>query len=156
MQAEEAIRMIGTNGIPLLLKWIGSKDSVLRRKAVALSRKQTLVRIPFYTDDEKRIIARVGFGALGSTAAPAVPALIALLKNDRDSDIQGEVVMALGKIGPSAQDAVPDIIKCMNGTNHFAALFAPYALAIREPFPRPESKRAAGGTFQRGHLHAGE
>jgi HEAT repeat protein len=129
VQAEEAIRVIGTNGLPILLKWIGSKDSVLRAKAIALSRKQTLVRIPCYTDEERRIIARVGFGVLGSTAAPAVPALIDLLNNDGDSDVQGEVVMALGRIGPAAQDAVPAIIKCLNGTNRFAALFAPNVLA---------------------------
>lgn len=129
-QAEEAITMIGTNGLPLLLKWMSCRDSVLKRKLIALFRKQSLIKVFSYTDEERHIIARAGFGALGSKAAPAVPTLIALLNTNDDWDVQAEVVMAIGRIGPAAQDAVPAIIKCLQGPNHYAALFAPATLAM--------------------------
>ena len=129
-QAEVAIRAIGTNGIPVLVKWMGCKDSKLKAKLISMVRKQSLVKIRCYTDKECHLIARVSFGVLGSNAAPAVPALINLLQNNNDVDIQGETVMAFGRIGPAAIDAMPAIIACLHGTNHFAALFAPNTLAL--------------------------
>lgn len=121
--------MIGTNGLPLLLKWMSCKDSVLKGKLMALSRKQSMIKVLGYTDEECHLIDRMGFEVLGTNAAPAVPALTDLLNKNEDLDVQGEAVMALGRIGPAAQDAVPDIIKCLQGTNQYAALFAPTTLA---------------------------
>jgi HEAT repeat protein len=53
-------------------------------------------------------------GGLGPAAAPAVPALIALLRAD-DPELRQEAVRALGRIGPGAAPAVPALIELLEG-----------------------------------------
>ena len=48
-------------------------------------------------------------GALASDAAPAVPALRAGLK-EKSSEYCFDAIQALGRIGPAAKDAVPDLL----------------------------------------------
>ena len=129
LKAERAVRIIGTNALSVYIEWLGKTNSVLKARAIALIRKQSVFHFNIYDDDEHRLMARFGLGILGSETAPAVPALIDLLKNTDDSEAQGEVVMALGRIGPVADAAVPALIQCLNGTNRFAALFVPDTLA---------------------------
>jgi HEAT repeat protein len=123
-EAVEAIRSIGTNGIPAYLKWVGSKDSPLKERIINLSRKQKIRDLGWLTAGELRILGRFGFVILGSNAVSAVPPLITLLASGEDQDIRAEAALALGGIGPAAQDAVPALIQCLSGTNGFAAYMA--------------------------------
>src|SRR5436190_23064572 len=43
IEAEHAIRSIGTNGLPILLKWTAAKDSPLKKKLMACAKKQSLI-----------------------------------------------------------------------------------------------------------------
>jgi hypothetical protein len=75
-EAVEAIRQIGTNGIPTLLRLAAAHDSALKLDLVRLAAKQHLIRIPFTSAWEKNRLATLGFSALGAAASNAMPALI--------------------------------------------------------------------------------
>src|SRR5262245_51011615 len=56
--AEQAIRVIGTNAIPVLLKLASSEDSVLKSDMIDLLK---YFRLPVRPDDENRSLAVFGF-----------------------------------------------------------------------------------------------
>jgi len=43
---------------------------------------------------------------LGATASPAVPALMAAYKDEKDPEVRADILFALGSIGPQAKEAV--------------------------------------------------
>ncbi len=53
---------------------------------------------------------------IGPAAAPAIPALIAALK-DEDWDVRSSAARALGNIGPAAASAVPSLIAALKDEN---------------------------------------
>ena len=55
---------------------------------------------------------RVRLGRMGPDAAPATPALAALLA-DKNERVAHEAAIALAKIGPGAKDAVPSLVKVL-------------------------------------------
>jgi len=113
IEADHAIRSIGTNALPLLLKWTAAKDSLFQRKLVAWARKQSLIKVRFHSDEEYHAQADAGFASLGALAKPAVPALIKLL-NHSDTMVRVTAEYDLMWIGPEAQDAVPALVRCLN------------------------------------------
>src|SRR5262245_18963666 len=50
---ESAVRAIGTNGIPTMLKLLRARDSKARSLVLDLADKQSLVRLPLKRDYEK-------------------------------------------------------------------------------------------------------
>jgi hypothetical protein len=79
-QAVRAIRSIGTNGIPTLLRMAQAHDSSLRLKLDALAQKQHLVPIRFSREPQLKTLATDGLCLLGPTASNAVPSLAAVLE----------------------------------------------------------------------------
>jgi len=116
IEAEHAIRSIGTNALPFLLKWTAARDSLLKKNLMAWAKKQSLVKVRFHSDEEYHAKADGGFAALGDVAKPAVPALIELL-NQRDTMVRVAAEYDLMWIGPEAQDAVPALVGCLNDSN---------------------------------------
>jgi len=114
--AVTAIRAIGTNGLPALLNLARAKDSPLKKRMIALMRKQSLVSTHFRTEEDCHSMACCGFYVLGSIGEDAVPALIDLLKST-NSDLRGTASDCLGNIGPAAKAAVPVLIQFINDTN---------------------------------------
>jgi hypothetical protein len=115
IQAENAIRQIGTNATPFLLKMMAATESPVRVKILTNLPKSWLTR--FHLSDanayrhqlaEKRRRGAWGFVALGLDAKPAVPELIALL-HAKDSDVRYVSVFAVRCLGPVARDALPDV-----------------------------------------------
>lgn len=102
-----AIRQIGTNAVPYLLKMLLIKDSWIKSSAIRLLTKQSFIRTRPRTDIEYHNMALAGFQALGPIAKPAVPALIDLLN---DSYFRYGAALCLGTIGPAASVAVPMLI----------------------------------------------
>jgi hypothetical protein len=69
-EAEVAIRHIGTNALPYLLKMVAVKDSALKEKLYTLLSKQSVVPIHLRCARDYHWMAEAGFGALGSEATP--------------------------------------------------------------------------------------
>lgn len=111
-QAETAIRRINTNALPILMKMIRARDPALRRKALALLHKQSLIYIPVRTDSERRAEACLGFRALGPAAKPAEPALVELALYYPDPAIRASAACALGWIVPQLDTpTLPSLIR---------------------------------------------
>lgn len=108
-QADEAVRQIGTNAIPTLLRLLRARDSALELKLVNLVRWQHVLEIKFTPADEWNLAAVMGFAALGTNAQSAVPALIEMATPSDASRICA--IRALGYIGPSAKQAVPTLLR---------------------------------------------
>jgi HEAT repeat protein len=106
-EAVAAIRKIGTNGIPTLLRMIQAPDSNFRTKLKALMGKQTLIKPNFQDAADIRDTAFWGFEVLRDDAKGAVPELLTLAKKPSGTDGRGHAIGALGHIGPSAKAAVP-------------------------------------------------
>jgi hypothetical protein len=83
-QAADAVRHIGTNALPFLLRWISDEPAPWRRKARSALEKlpHPFHRLGLLTDarmgpksDLRHRLALYGFIVLGPDAAPAIPAL---------------------------------------------------------------------------------
>ena len=77
-------------------------------------------------------------GKIGPEAAPAVPALVALLK-DQDPKVRTEALFALGAIGPKASAAIGPATAALADTDRDVMLTAVYFLQELGP----EAKAAA-------------
>lgn len=109
-QTEAALRKIGTNGIPTLLRMIQTPDSKFRTVLKALMREQSFFESN--SEDARDIRYRASFGFLlfSEDAKGAVPELATLVKRGSGTDGREEAIVALGHIGPSAQAAVPALL----------------------------------------------
>jgi HEAT repeat protein len=112
-QAQAAIKSIGADALPMLLRMAGAKDSVLKKRLIALASKQSIIRFHLQPADDYHATATRGFSALGPDAKPAVPALIGLLR-DKDPQVRASAAQCLSLIGPEAANAVPDLIRTLN------------------------------------------
>src|SRR5262249_42387677 len=103
-QATNAVHHIGTNALPLLIKWMSYKMSSWRRTFSSYATwigGEPLMRIAAGSAAAQADIARTGFEILGPEGAPAVPALTNLLADwDWKSRATFErAVLALNYIG---------------------------------------------------------
>jgi hypothetical protein len=132
--AQEAIRQIGTNGLPTLLDLVsvgeGNRRSVARRIKSKDIQKCLRESKPEFRE-AVRGMAVEGFGLLGTNAEPAIPQLTKLLHNESEclpdvantlaqmgvkgfavltnlanSDLDGILVLAIGQKGGSDVQAV--------------------------------------------------
>ena len=121
-EAADAIRHIGTNGIPWLLAWLSYETPQWRRKLESTAADlashigDAPLRITYaLTQDEKKRLradqAAYAFSALGPTAKPAAPALVRItrlgsVENGLGPDDRAR--LALGYIGLPAIPAIAD------------------------------------------------
>lgn len=74
---------------------------------------QAYAIVPFRIEELKNPVESVrwsaaGFlGAYGDQSKPAVPALLEILKAEKNNRVRGKAAIALGQIGPAAKEAVP-------------------------------------------------
>jgi HEAT repeat protein len=109
-RASKAIREIGTNALPYLLRDLDPpEESKLRRWLAELLRKQTFVKMRLRTSDQKNRQAVWAFQTLGPSAKPAIQQLVPLLETN-----PGYVPGALAGIGP---DAVPHLCRALDSSN---------------------------------------
>jgi len=76
-----AVRQIGTNAIPILLRWISAEDGPFKQKIVTWISDHP--RFPFRLESsvDKNMLALSGFSILGkSQASAAIPALVEIVK----------------------------------------------------------------------------
>lgn len=118
-KAQEAIRQIGTNGLPTVLRMIKArKPSPVVLKLLELAGSRSLYRILYnrsasHSHDE----ADLAFQVLGTNAACAVPDLIRICTQPRYPASQEYAVRALGHIGPAAKAAIPMLLDDFAHTN---------------------------------------
>lgn len=124
-EAYTAIREIGTNGIPILLRLVDSKTLSIKWQL----EKQLGVHLHRGRNPEFRNqrLAWSGFAALGSTAEPAVPRLIELL-NNRKPSVRAAAAISLGYIGPVADDAVFPLLAQITNAEYRVRSSAVWAL----------------------------
>jgi hypothetical protein len=124
-QAEAAIRAIGTNGLPYLIDSLANEPPEWRVKIAHYvpgwlpgSRKFT----SFLRADGK-IIARVfstlsAFAVLGPDAAPAIPALEAMMNDTNRVGASLSAVYALSRIGPPGFPALTNALAIPQHPHH--------------------------------------
>src|SRR5262249_51334050 len=105
--ADVALRQIGTNSVPYLLRLIRERDSVIKTKFIELVQKQHVVRFNPTTAWELNQRAVSGFHILGTAASNAVPALVEALQARVSPDSESACARALAEIGPGAINAIP-------------------------------------------------
>jgi HEAT repeat protein len=116
-----AIRQIGTNGVPYLLKLLATEDSGAKRAILnhfPFSRT-VLERLGL----EKRFIrwasrsvvdpmkASLGFRVLGPSARNAIPELVRIMRTSRNHNGRRAAAYSLGFVGPTARQAIPPLLE---------------------------------------------
>jgi len=106
-EAPEAIRRIGTNAIPTILKWISYESSPLRtRIAMLLSRLHLQPRFTLYPE-QRADHAEIVFSILGPEARAAIPELTRLALTSSDDRRSHRCINSLSYLGP---DALPSLL----------------------------------------------
>src|ERR1051325_10748827 len=108
--ARHAIKAIGTNAIPTLLRMIQSKDSVVKCRLNALLDWQSIVHFRFPAASEQRAMGLAGFEILGDDAQAAAPAL-ALLSRNSDASVRYAALESLRRIRPDNELIVPVLLQ---------------------------------------------
>jgi hypothetical protein len=103
---EEALRAIGTNGIPKLLEMIGAVDP-----PQPVSKFTKRIGFQRLSSDYSNNEALTGFRILGTNAVAAVPGLIDVCIRSRSASSVRCAVGALEAIGPAARLAAPALVQ---------------------------------------------
>ena len=128
-EAARAIRTIGTNSFPWLLKMLRADEPLWKRAAIVLNSSQSLVRMPVTPANLIRARAIEGYSVLEGSAADAVPELIRLLDSTDSPQVRASAATALGRIGRGARSAIPALRKAAGDENAEVRKSALVALA---------------------------
>jgi HEAT repeat protein len=115
-EIDDAVRHMGTNAIPILLRRLRAKDSPLKRRLVALAQQQHILKVKFKSAYRLQQEGADGLDALGADAKYAVPELIKLFEQRTVSEPRDDVAHVLGHIGPAAKEAVPALVRSLGDT----------------------------------------
>jgi HEAT repeat protein len=121
MRAERALRALGTNALPILVKMASSRVSGFRGHPggpsfrgfvgwLAGAPEMAFLHLP--PQEGRHEMAAWGIRLLGREARPAAPALVRLL-SDRDREVQWAAADCLAAIGPEAAEAVPALVRML-------------------------------------------
>jgi hypothetical protein len=138
VSADEALRLMGTNAIPLLLDLVGTTAWNKGRVATKFDNAVAKLRLPplhGMKAEDFRSMGKYGLGVLGTNAEPAVPRLTKLLRNEEtcmaaaavlagvgpkgfavltnafsDRNLVGAVILALGSYGGADQKAATRLL----------------------------------------------
>jgi hypothetical protein len=119
LEAEEAVRRIGTNSIPFLLEMLCAYDLALKLRTRKFARRhQNFVKIAANTPAwTAQVYAAHGFRVLGTNAVQAVPELVKILDEEISPMSQASTAVAFLWIGPPARAAVPSLLRGATATN---------------------------------------
>jgi hypothetical protein len=115
--AARAVRAMGTNCFPSLLKMLGTQEPIWQRAAMAFNARQSWLRLPVTPADLTRARAIEGYAVLANQASPSVPALIELLQSSAPPQVRASVATALGRIGFTAREALPALEQAANDSD---------------------------------------
>jgi HEAT repeat protein len=117
LQADEAVKAIGTNAIPTLLNILQTKGSLIGLKLALLAQKQHLIHVNYIAPESRYGEVGPAFQALGSDGKHAVPALIGIYERNVSGWSRYWTAGVLGTIGPAASNAVPMLLMGATDTN---------------------------------------
>ncbi len=109
-QTDAALRALGTNAIPSLLRMLRATDAPWKVKLVRLASKQRFIKTSRASAGELNMWASMAFESLQGSASNSVPELIQIYEEHRSECSQNAVVNALRSIGPAAARAVPCLL----------------------------------------------
>jgi hypothetical protein len=109
-QADRAVRHLGTNAIPTLLRVLRATDAPWKLMLVRLAAKHDIIIPSISWAGEQNVCGAMAFASLRETASNSVPSLVQIYKENRSRESRNAVVIALGNIGPAAQRAVPCLL----------------------------------------------
>ncbi len=135
-KGREAVRHIGTNALPCLIRWAGTSTLDLRWHADKLLGGH--VHIRDHAEERAHDLAWTGFAALEEIAEPAVPSLVKLLDSGR-WNIRKSAAISLGYIGPAATGAVPALTVRTHDKNSAVRDCAMWALERIQPSKENQS-----------------
>jgi HEAT repeat protein len=122
-EAVEALRNIGTNAIPYLLKWICYEKPPWRRAVDRLWPKIPSRLRPLVNEHQtqRAFAALNGFRILGNQAKPATPELVRLANATKAKDGTHLAVLALAYTGQDGVDALAAMLQDSAGANQYRA-----------------------------------
>src|SRR5690348_3359110 len=82
MDCSDAIKNMGTNAIPFLMRMFRTRDSDWMQRLLSAASKQHFVAVHYVSARDLRSRARMGLFILGPDAASAVPELISIYDAD--------------------------------------------------------------------------
>jgi hypothetical protein len=126
-ETDTAVRQIGTNAIPILLGMLHAHDSPLMIKWLTWVSNQRFPGLHYTNPSILNEEAFMGFQALGSNAASAVPKVIIILDQNFSESSKIYATRTLAVIGPEAKAAVPLLLRVATSTNasdHSDAIWA--------------------------------
>lgn len=133
-----AVREMGTNALPFLLREIAQTESPTTSRASATVRGVSALQ--FTTAADRTRAALLGFEALGPVASPAIPALIEMFR-DADTSYGGhdpafQAGKALIRIGA---ESFPALIAATTHTNEMIRVHACFTLGYSGKDPGVEA-----------------
>ncbi len=136
-ESAQALGKIGPESrpaIPALMAALGDDSDTVKWLAVwALGRiggKAVPPLIALLDDEKLQDTAVVALGDIGAAARPAVHSLVELLqKPGLSTDRASDVVLALSRIGPAAEEAAPTLLKILADEKSDLRPYAAWALA---------------------------
>jgi len=133
-EAVAAVRAIGTNAFPLLLKWVSDgrapwEKTILRTCSKLPPRVHDKVA-SWINHKHNRSTGRAftGFAILRKKAAPAVPKLVDIVEHSKSEDSKWMALYCLGAMKGTAQPALPNLKALVTTSN--AAQLGPLKGAI--------------------------
>ncbi len=126
-EAFEALRNMGTNALPTLLRWISYDPAQFRETVVTLARKLP-GSLGLSAPERRAADAERAFGILGREALPAAPELARLAETSRGRRRPVTCVRALGSLGPGALPAMISILTNTSGmARYYVIAYIPTA-----------------------------
>ncbi len=134
----QALGFLCKDQFAFLLEHARGLDALAHRRAlnalcsIAFDKSGLETLIGFLSDPEPelRAWAACAIGYLRADAAPALPALAALVRRDTDEAILVQVIGALGRIGPGAAPSVPALSTVLDDAGAHGSLAEHTALAL--------------------------
>jgi hypothetical protein len=108
--SHKAIRAMGTNAIPFLLRWIRYEPPAWSKIWVSLA-PRLYIRVSEDWRLERANAAWVALGCLGAKASPAIPELSRLLETTKSPVMLDRIVYALGCMG---EEALPALLPALS------------------------------------------
>ncbi len=126
--AAYGLAAVGEPAVPVLCEAMEHENEEVRHQAtyalaqIGSNAKPAIDALMEHAKDSKVEVRRYvpeAFGAIGPSAAPAVPVLIDRLANDEDVQVRFESALALAQIGPASSDAIPVLKNSLSDKNRY-------------------------------------